>query len=67
MENIQTGTDLRKLVGSTVPQSLAAMLKTGARCLTKVRVFILALDWSAGTRPKKYVFATAGKVLFVDW
>ena len=67
MESIQTGTDLRKLVGSTVALSLTAMLKTGARCLTKVGAFIFALNWSAGTRPEKCVFATAGKVLFVDW
>ena len=67
MENIQTGTDLRQLVGATVAKSLTAMLKAGARCFTKVRVFILALYWSAGTRPEKCVFAATGKVLFVDW
>ena len=67
MENIQTGTDLRKLIGSTVALTLQAMLKAGARCLTKVRAFILALNWSAGTRPEKCVFATTGKVLLVDW
>ena len=67
MENLQTGTGLRKLIGSTVPQSLTAMLKAGTRCLAKVRAFILTLNWSAGTRPEKSVFATTGKVLFVDW
>ena len=66
-KNIQTGTDLGKLVASTVAQSLTAMLKAGTRCLAKVRAFILTLNWSAGTRPEKSVFATTGKVLFVDW
>ena len=31
------------------------------------RAFILTLNWSAGTRPEKSVFATTGKVLFVGW
>lgn len=66
-KNIQTGTDLGKLVASTVAQSLTAMLKAGARCFTKVRAFILTLNWSAGTRPEKSVLAMTGKVLFVDW
>ena len=66
MEKYPNSTDLRKLVASTVAQSFTAMLKTGARCLTKVRAFVLTLNWSAGARPEKTVFATTGKVLFFD-
>ena len=67
IENIRRGTDLIKSVGPTIAQSLTAMFKAGTRSLAQGRAFILALNWSAGTRPEKCVFATTGKVLFVDW
>ena len=49
-------------VGSAVALTLTAMFKAGTRCLTIVRVFILAPNHSAATRPEKFVFAMTGVV-----